>query len=190
MPRLIPLAAFSLFVLMAGCSDSTDSGGTTDLDVSGDWDWDEAVGDLSVGVTCADSGQITVSQNETHFTAKGTIAGSCTGPAATVPFADSIKVTSGTISGTSVKFNADGCPYRGTAYGAAPDSASGTITCTASSGGVTVHLTGTWIIRRPPADVQPGGNRASVPFVMARPHSGRSNLAGIAASAAGGASSR
>lgn len=156
MRHITTLGTLPLLALAFGCSDSTGSGGSsTDFDIDGDWYWEEAVADTSLSVTCADTGSITVNQTGVTFTATGHIIGSCVGPGGTAPIDGAINVTSGKISGSTVTFNADGCPYRGTAYGAAPDSASGTITCTASSGGVTIHLKGTWRILRAPPDVQP-----------------------------------
>jgi len=156
MRHVTALGSLPLLALAFGCSDSTGSGGSsTDFDIGGDWNWEEAVADSSLNVTCADSGVITVTQNGVTFTATGHITGSCVGPGGTAPIDGAIQVTHGNISGSTVTFNADGCPYRGTAFGAAPDSASGTITCTASSGGVTIHLKGTWRIRRAPPFVQP-----------------------------------
>ncbi len=156
MRRVDILGTLPLLALVFGCGDSTGSSGTsTDFDIGGDWYWEEAVADTSLGVTCADTGSITVTQNGVTFTATGHITGACIGPGGTAPIDGAIQVTSGKISGSSVTFSADGCPYRGTAFGAAPDSAHGTISCTASSGGVTIHLKGTWRILRAPPDVQP-----------------------------------
>jgi len=156
MRHITTLGTLPLLALAFGCGDSTGSGGSsTDFDIDGDWYWEEAVGDTALSVTCADTGTITVNQSGVTFTATGHITGSCVGPGGTAPIDGAINVTSGKISGSTVTFNADGCPYRGTAFGAAPDSAHGTITCTASSGGVTIHLKGTWRILRAPPDVQP-----------------------------------
>jgi len=153
MRRVTALGTLPLLALIAACSDSTGSSGrSTDFDLNGSWYWQEEVGDTSLSVTCADTGTITVTQNGVNFSATGHIVGGCSGPGGVAPIDGAIQVTSGTISGSSVKFSADGCPYVGTAFGAAPDSAHGTISCTASSGGVTVHLKGTWrILRTPPA---------------------------------------
>jgi hypothetical protein len=156
MRRVDIFGTLPLLALVFGCSDSTgSSGSSTDFDIGGDWYWEEAVADTSLGVTCADTGSITVTQNGVTFTATGHITGACIGPGGTAPIDGAIQVTSGKIAGSSVTFSADGCPYRGTAFGAAPDSAHGTISCTASSGGVTIHLKGTWRILRAPPDVQP-----------------------------------
>jgi hypothetical protein len=168
MRRVTALGTLSLLALIAGCSDSTgSSGSSTDFDLNGDWYWQEDVGDTSLSVACADTGTITVTQAGVHFSATGHIAGGCTGPGGFAPIDGAIQVTSGTISGSSVKFSADGCPYVGTTFGAGPDSAHGTISCTASSGGVTVHLKGTWRLLQTPPDSNPipiHQNTGSIPY--------------------------
>jgi hypothetical protein len=153
MRRLTATLAFLPFLaLLASCSDSTAPGGTTDLDVSGDWFWTEQLGDVALGVQCADTGTANVSQDGTHFTAKGHVRGSCAGPGGVAPIDDSIHVTSGVLSGTDIRFSVDGCPYHGTSHGAAPDSADGTMQCTVVQGSVTAHLSGTWHLRRTQPD--------------------------------------
>jgi hypothetical protein len=143
------LATASLIVLLARCGgDSGDSLGPTSYDVTGDWLYTESVGDAAFGLFCADSGGIQITQNGPRFTAVGLQEGQCSGPGGTVPFADSFAITQGTLSGSRISFSIDPCPYTGTVYGAAPDSAAGTVTCTLSSQGTTLHLTGTWRVRR------------------------------------------
>jgi len=143
------LGTACLIMLLARCGgDSGNPLEPTTYDLAGPWSYAEIIGDAALGVSCADAGEILVTQNGPRFTARGWQDGQCSGPGGIVPFADSFVITQGTVSGSKISFRIDPCPYTGTAYGAAPDSATGTITCTVSSQGTTLHLTGTWQVRR------------------------------------------
>jgi hypothetical protein len=143
------LGTVGLIVLLTRCGgDSGNPLEPTTYDLAGVWSYAEILGDAALGVSCADAGEILVTQNGPRFTAVGWQEGQCSGPGGIAPFADSFAITQGTVSGSKISFRIDPCPYTGAVYGAAPDSAVGTITCNVSSQGTTLHLTGTWQVRR------------------------------------------
>jgi hypothetical protein len=143
------IAATGLILLLARCGGSGDGHlGPTEYDVSGSWFYSEALSDPTVGITCVDSGAVEITQDGPRFSAVGLQTGECSGPGGTAPFSDSFTMTSGTLSGTTIKFKIEPCPYTGVVFGTAPDSAAGTVTCTLAVQGGTLHLTGTWRVRR------------------------------------------
>jgi hypothetical protein len=158
MRRFSMLGAGSCWAVLAACGDTSSPEPTTDLVIDGDWYWEESVEDPKLGIQCFDSGILTVSQNGARFQATGHITGACSGPGGTVGIDDPIQVVSGVLSGSTISFSVDGCPYRGVAHGTAPapDSATGTVTCTVTQSGVTAHLAGTWrLLQSPPDNQQP-----------------------------------
>lgn len=152
-------AGFLLVVCVALlCACGSDSGtplGPTTFDVSGDWYWDEVPADSTLGIFCFDSGGVRVTQDGPRFHAVGLQAGYCSGPGGFQAFADSFQVSAGTIEGTAVQFRVEPCPYSGTLYGSAPDSAAGTISCTLTEQGVTAHVKGRWRLLRDRPDLFP-----------------------------------
>lgn len=144
-----PLSVLGLIAGLTRCGgDSGDSLGPTSYDLNGAWSYTEQLADAVAGVSCADSGVIEITQSGARFSAVGRQEGQCSGPGGIAPFADSFAIAQGTLSGDRISFRIDPCPYTGHVYGAAPDSASGTITCTIVAQGVTLHLAGTWQVRR------------------------------------------
>ena len=166
--RMVPALRWSFFAGFVFLASLSCGGGDAlapkppAVDLSGDWIFEETVGDPGRGVTCADVATVTVTQTGADLSAKAYQLGSCEvsgGPSD--QFADSIALT-GTVSGTDVTFRIEPCPYRGRAYGNPPDSAAGTITCRIQQQGVTLNLGGHWRVR--PAGAPPtGGGVDSVP---------------------------
>ena len=150
--RQLWLVACLVLAVGWACGDSGTSLGPTSFDVSGDWYWEESLQDPALSLACFDSGGIAVTQDGPRLTAAGQQNGYCSGPAGTSPFGAPFAMTAGTIAGTTARFRIEPCPYQGTLHGIAPDSLTGTITCTARVQNTVVHLTGTWrfLRNRPP----------------------------------------
>jgi len=137
--------------LVVACGDGGGDGGTGPgpVDIAGVWTWQESVN--GQGVVCSDTGTVTLHQTGSTFTGTGRQAGSCSlagGPPQT--FAFDFSVAGGTVSGGTVSFTVDDCPYRGDARG---DSLTGTVSCTMEIGDGDLHVSGAWRLVYPPPAV-------------------------------------
>jgi hypothetical protein len=147
---------FAWLVLLAACGgDAARMLGPTGYDVSGEWLFSESLVNTGLAISCADDGLMTVTQDGPRFTAQGTQSGACFGPGGTQGFTNvAFGVANGEIDGNHITFRVDNCPYTGTAFGTAPDSLTGTVTCTLSVQGTRVTLRGQWRVV-PPPDLTP-----------------------------------
>ncbi len=146
--RLV-LGGLFLYLFAAACGGGDAALGPTSYNLSGLWYFEETFADNAVGLTCSDTGRLVVTQSGPTFSAAGFQEGMCSGPGGTVPVADSFRMVNGRIDGARISFRVDPCPYSGTAIGAAPDSVAGSIDCRVSIEDVSLHLQGTWRMRRP-----------------------------------------
>jgi hypothetical protein len=152
MRRLRGVVGVLLLGMAGACGGGDGALEPTDFAIQGTWYWEESLADQRIPMTCFDSGTVNVTQDGPRFQASGYFAGSCSGPGGVAPFEAPAALTDGVLYGDSIRFTSDRCPYRGRAYGAAPDSLVGTVTCSVVLGGVTAELSGPWRLLRSAPD--------------------------------------
>jgi hypothetical protein len=146
----------SLLLLLVACSGAEKTLGPTSYHVEGVWRLEQYVANNDLDVSCASSGDLTVTQDGPRFTAQGAHSGYCAGPGGSQGFTDEpLTISDGSIDNTTIAFHADECAYTGTARGARPDSVTGTAACRVRVNSSTVTLTGPWRLVPPPDDVPP-----------------------------------
>ena len=121
-------------------------------DISGAWAWSESVADATSSIACADTGEMVIAQTGASFTARGIQYGSCRVAGVEQFFTDSFQVTGGTISGTTLTFKVDPCPYNGSSN-TASDGYAGSVTCQIPVENQSVNVAGAWSMRRGPPEV-------------------------------------
>jgi hypothetical protein len=167
--RRWPLACLTAVgLILQACGGASGDGGTgpSTTDLGGAWAWREAVTFAAMGLGCSDTGTVTLSQSGNSFTGSGSQIGQCTRMGGqpqefTLPFT----LAEGALTGSSVEFTVDGCPYTGRVSG---DSVFGTLSCTRDIDDVPAHATGTWRLVPPPPVVSasvtyPAGDTLAVP---------------------------
>ena len=139
------LVVFAVALAACSGSDTTAPGSTG---VNGTWKFQELLGNASLGLTCADSATITLTQGGQTFTGTYAQTGVCSQGGQTGPNDGNGSITNGVISGDSVAFNEDICVYTGTTTGSPATNMSGTVDCPDTSTGQLIDITGTWIMTR------------------------------------------
>jgi len=140
------LVVFSVALVACSGSDTTAPGSSTG--VNGTWQFQELLSNASLGLTCADSASIVLTQGGQAFTGTYAQTGVCSQGGQTGPNDGNGSVTNGVISGDSVAFNEDICLYTGTTTGSPPTHMTGTVDCPDTSTGQLIDITGTWIMTR------------------------------------------
>lgn len=139
------LGAATLASLVAACGGSSSTAPAPTPSVSGTWNYSETQNDSQHSISCDNSGTITINQSGTTFTGSYTQQGTCTGPGGTADNSGAGNVSGGQITNRNVSFQADYCKYTGSVgSGDAPNTMSGTGTCTLTSSGTTYNFDVTW----------------------------------------------
>ncbi len=134
-------------IVLAACSGS-DSTGPSSTGVSGNWKFQELLSASGIGLTCADSAAITLTQTGQTFTGTYNQTGVCSANGQSGPNDGTGNITNGRVSGDSVVFNEDNCAYTGTFKGSPATSMTGTVSCPDSSTGTLLNIGGTWVMNR------------------------------------------
>jgi hypothetical protein len=136
---------FAALLLLAACGDNgTEPKPSTGPDLAGDWTIIETMSNATRGIFCQATGVLTLASTELGFNGTVDQVGQCDTPAGTVDNSGTGKITDGRTTPTDVTFREPGCRYTGQHYHTPPDSAAGTVTCSASVDGQDFNLTGTW----------------------------------------------
>lgn len=98
--------------LLAGCTESTTSPNTAYF--GGAWNYVETLGNVSSGVSCADTGVYRLNQMGTMFAGDYLQSGVCSVPGGLVSNVDSGGVAAGHVVGRTIRFTVDlVCDYDG-----------------------------------------------------------------------------
>ncbi len=129
---------------LAACG-SSDSTAPKTTGVNGNWTFQELLSAASVGLTCADSATITLTQSGQTFTGTYAQTGVCSQGGQTGPNDGNGAVTNGVVKGDSVSFTEDGtCLYTGTVTGSPATRMGGNVLCPDT----VANVTGTWVMTR------------------------------------------
>ena len=143
--RMSGSAAIAALFLLAACGgDGNEPNPSTGPDLAGEWTIVETMGNAAHGISCQDTGVLTLVSTSLGFKGTNEQVGQCDTPSGIVDNSGTGQVTEGRTTPTDVTFREPGCRYTGQHYHTPPDSAAGTVNCTATDGGQTFTLTGTW----------------------------------------------
>jgi hypothetical protein len=126
------------------------------LVVDGKWLFREILSDVTNGVTCDNSGVLTLTQAAKAFTGVLVQTQTCALPTGVTVVSGTFAITDGSVAGAAIAFTQPGdipCTYQGSMVGDPPSSQTGTLTCDGSVLGTTYHFTGTWQAQGRFADV-------------------------------------
>ncbi len=141
-----------LFVAAAAlgaCSKSDATGPTTtNTGVNGNWTFQELLSNAGIGLTCADSATITLTQSGQTFTGTYAQTGVCSQGGQQGANDGNGNVTNGVIKGDSIAFNEDNCLYTGTTTGNPATRMGGNVDCPDTSTGQLIDITGNWSMSR------------------------------------------
>ena len=148
---------FLIGLLVVACGGGDDGGPnpTPGPDVSGQWTIVEAFANLAQGISCSAIGVLDLASTEQGFNGTVTQTGFCDTPSGQVDNSGTGPVNNGRTTDTTITFRQPGCRYQGRLYHSPPDSADGTVSCTASLPGGDITLAGAWYIVRGADQVPP-----------------------------------
>ncbi len=141
------LALFLGTLAACGSSDTTAPINNTSR-VNGNWKFQELLNGATIGLTCADSAAISLTQSGQTFTGTYAQTGVCSQGGQTGANNGNGPITNGTVKGDSVAFNEDTCLYTGTMTGNPASRMSGTVDCPDNSTGTLIDINGTWVMTR------------------------------------------
>lgn len=141
---LMPAVALLAAGLVGACGGDTGPKGPPN--VSGSWNFNDAVSNSGLGLSCVSSATVNVVQTGSNFT--GTVVNgtqTCTaGGQSSSGDLTGGTVDGGQISGSSISFTTEGCQYSGTVTGSPANRMSGSENCVFAYNGTNYTLTGTW----------------------------------------------
>ena len=146
--RALWLGVAVVAVAALGACAATDATGPAATTIGGNWKFQETLGNASIGLTCGDTAQISISQSGQTFTASYTQVGTCNSNGNLLDNSATGTIGDGRINGTTVTFDEDICAYQATLSGTPPDTMTGAVTCTDTSTGQPVTIAGTWSATR------------------------------------------
>ncbi len=129
-----------------GSSDSTTPKGTAG--VSGNWTFQELLSNAQIGVTCADSATIALTQSGQTVSGTYKQTGVCSQGGQTFLNDTTGSITNGVVKGDSISFNEDTCLYTGLITGNPATKMSGNVDCPDTSTGTLIDIGGTWIMSK------------------------------------------
>ncbi len=141
------LAVVLAALAACGSSDST-APKTTAVGVNGKWTFQELLGNATIGLTCADSATMNLTQSGQTVTGTYAQTGVCSQGGQTFPNDTSSTISNGTVKGDSIAFNEDTCLYTGLVTGSPATKMSGNVDCPDTSTGTLIDITGTWVMTR------------------------------------------
>ena len=147
---------FSLTILVVACAGAAVACGLTDStspsatpSVAGTWSYVESFTDNLNGLTCADTGIYNLVESAGSFSGTYVQTGVCrTTDRQVIDNSHKGSVTDGQVTGRHILFKAPGCAYDGLIRVDDDNHVEGTVVCSASTGGTTFHLSGSWSARR------------------------------------------
>lgn len=146
-------------LVVLSCKGTSEPSGPP-ADVAGAWAFGQRM--TGGGISCANHGTVTITQNGSHFSATYSHTGFCAGPGGTVDNSGSGDITTGTVNGAAIQFSIPGCSYRGNVVGDPPDGATGTVSCQIMVNALPVVFSGTWRVSHGVASVTVTPNPALI----------------------------
>lgn len=137
------VAVLAVVALVACGGDST--GPAAPISIGGVWQFSDNISSTALGISCANTGPVSVAQTGANFSGSSNVHQVCTDGVGGVVTGDAVvAVTGGQISGSSVSFQTDGCQYTGHVSGSPANAMSGQESCTFAFGGTNYLFTGPW----------------------------------------------
>ncbi len=134
---------------LAACG-SSDTTAPKTTGVSGNWTFQELLANAGIGLSCADSATITLTQTGQTVAGTYTQTGVCSQGSQTIPNNGNGSIVSGVVTGDSISFSEDGsCLYTGTITGSPAARMAGKVDCPPNlAAGDSIDITGTWVMAR------------------------------------------
>ena len=144
---LIGTVVLTAAAALAACG-SSDSTGPGTARVGGNWTFQEVLASSSLGVSCADTAQMTLSQTGQVVTGNYAQVGTCTAGGQVFDNSGNGVISGGQVVGDSIRFDEDFCEYRGTLTGTPATSMAGTVNCIDTTTSPPDTIPGSWTMTR------------------------------------------